>query len=234
MAYTSAAPVAAATDSARETFIARTYSHLLGAIAAFTAIEVVIFRFTDLPLQFLSFLAQNRFYWLGVLGVFMLVGWIAESMAVRATSKPVQYLGLGLYVLFEAVIFVPILTVAVYFSGDPDLLPTAAVATLFIFGALTGIVLWTKKDFSFMRGALMLGGFAAMGAIVAGMVFGFTLGPIFSVLMIALAAGYVLYYTGQVMHRYNTEQYVAASLALFAAIALLFFYVLRLLMQLRR
>lgn len=225
--------VAHAAPSEREQFLARTYSHLLGAIAAFTAIEIAIFKFTDLPMTFLRFLAGSPYYWLGVLGVFMVVGWGAEAMAQRATSKPLQYLGLGLYVVLEAIIFVPLLTIAVYFSGDPDILPTAAIATLGIFGALTAVVMLTKKDFSFLRGALMMGGIGAMGLIVASIVFGFTLGPIFSVAMIVLASLYILYYTGQVFTNYRTDQYVAAALALFAAVALLFWYVIRLLMQLR-
>jgi len=228
-----ASVAAQARSSERETFLARTYGHLLGAIVAFTALEVAIFKFTTLPLTFLQWLAQSPYYWLIVLGVFMAVGWGAERMARSTTSKPMQYLGLGLYVVVEAIIFVPLLAIAVYFTNDPDLLPTAVLATLFIFGALTGIVLYTKKDFSFMRGALMIAGLVAMGVIVASIIFGFTLGPIFSVLMIGLAAGYILYYTGNVLHHYRTDQYVAASLALFAAIALLFWYVLRLLMQLR-
>jgi FtsH-binding integral membrane protein len=52
--------------------------------------------------------------------------------------------------------------------------------------------------------------------------------------MILLASGYILYDTSNVLHHYRTDQYVAASLALFAAVALLFWYVLRLLMELNR
>jgi FtsH-binding integral membrane protein len=43
-----------------------------------------------------------------------------------------------------------------------------------------------------------------------------------------------LYDTSNVLHRYRTEQYVAASLALFASVALLFWYILRLMMSMRR
>ena len=51
--------------------------------------------------------------------------------------------------------------------------------------------------------------------------------------MVILAAGYVLYYTSQVLAHYNPNQYVAAALALFSAVALMFWYVIRILMKLR-
>jgi FtsH-binding integral membrane protein len=48
--------------------------------------------------------------------------------------------------------------------------------------------------------------------------------------MIALAGGSVLYDTSNVLHHYPEDRYVAASLELFASIALMFWYVLRLFM----
>ena len=43
-------------------------------------------------------------------------------------------------------------------------------------------------------------------------------------------AGYILYDTSNVLHHYRTDQHVAASLALFASLATLFWYMIRLLM----
>jgi len=60
---------------------------------------------------------------------------------------------------------------------------------------------------------------------------GFNLGVWFSGAMVGLASGYILYDTSNVMHHYRTDQHVAASLALFASVALLFWYILQLLMQ---
>jgi FtsH-binding integral membrane protein len=48
--------------------------------------------------------------------------------------------------------------------------------------------------------------------------------------LIVLACGYILYDTSNVLHHYRIGQHVAASLALFASVALLFWYVLRLVM----
>ena len=61
-----------------------------------------------------------------------------------------------------------------------------------------------------------------------------SLGIPFSVAMIALAGGWILYDTSNVMKHYRIGQHVAASLALFASVAILFYYILRLLMQLNR
>jgi FtsH-binding integral membrane protein len=99
---------------------------------------------------------------------------------------------------------------------------------------LTGIVFVTRKDFSFMRGALMLAGLSAFGLAVLSMLFGFSLGLFFSYAMVALACGYILYDTSNVMLHYRTNQHVAAALALFAAVMLLFWYVLRILIARRR
>ena len=139
--------------------------------------------------------------------------------------------GLGLYVVAEAIIFTPLLFIASTMGGD--IIPTAALATLVLFGALTGVVFITRKDFSFMRSVLLFGGFAAMGLIVVAILTGFTLGPIFTVAMIALACGYILYDTSNVLHHYRIGQHVAAALALFAAVALLFWYILQLFMSSR-
>ena len=117
---------------------------------------------------------------------------------------------------------------------EPGVIPKAGVVTVVLFAGLTGVVFVTRKDFSFLRGVLGVAGLCAIGLIVAGALFGFTPGLWFTVAMIGLACGYVLYYTSNVLHHYRPDQHVAASLALFAAIALLFWYVLRLFLSRRR
>src|SRR5205807_9319950 len=48
---------------------------------------------------------------------------------------------------------------------------------------------------------------------------------------VALASGYVIYQTSNVIHQYRTDQHVAAALGLFAAVALLFWYILQILLR---
>jgi hypothetical protein len=92
--------------------------------------------------------------------------------------------------------------------------------------------LTSKKDFSFLSSALTVGGFIAIGLVVAGMLFGFSLGLWFSVAMVILAGGSILYQTSNVLHHYNKNQHVAAALGLFASLMLLFWYVLSILTRL--
>ncbi len=111
-------------------------------------------------------------------------------------------------------------------SYAPGAIESAAVVTLIGFAALTGIVFTTRKDFSFMGGMLRWGFVIALVAIVAGVLFGFQLGTWFSVAMVALAGGAILYDTSNILHHYPEDRYVAAALQLFASVALLFWYVL--------
>ena len=61
-------------------------------------------------------------------------------------------------------------------------------------------------------------------------VFGFSLGLLFSGAMVIIASISILYNTSNVLHRYNPQQHVAAALSLFASVALLFWYILRIFM----
>jgi len=101
------------------------------------------------------------------------------------------------------------------------------------FGALTGIVFATRKDFSFLRGVLLWAGVVTILMIVGAIVFGLQLGVGFSVLMIAIAGASILHDTSEVMLRFPVSRYVGASLELFSSVALLFWYVLRLFMSSR-
>jgi len=81
-----------------------------------------------------------------------------------------------------------------------------------------------------MRAILMWGGVLALIAIVAALAFGFQLGTWFSVAMIGLAGAAVLYDTSNIIHQYPEDRYVSAAMQLFASIAMMFWYVLRLVM----
>ncbi len=219
--YAQNVPLQGVRQGARAEFITKTYSHLAGAMGLFVAIEVAIFK-SGLAERLAPALAKS---WLLVLGAFMVVSWMASGLAHRAKSKATQYAALGGYVLAEAIIFVPLLWVANEFA--PGAISSAAAISLFGFAALTIIAFMTRKDFSFLRGFLMWAGFGALALIVGGLVFGFGLGLYFSVGMIVFAGAAILYNTSNVIHHYDEESYVAAALELFAAFALLLWYVLR-------
>jgi FtsH-binding integral membrane protein len=222
-------PAAFAEESARAGFIRRTYTHLFGAIVALVLIEAVIFAVVPKAQMINLIQGISPWTWLIGLGAFMAVGWLARSWASNGASPKLQYAGLGLYVLAEAAILFPLLYVAVVYV-DPKLPLMAAMLTLIIFGGLTAFVFTTRVDLASWGKYLAIAGFAAIGAVFAGLLLGFSLGLWFSVAMVALASGYILYDTSNVLHHYRTDQHVAASLALFASVVLLFWYVLRILM----
>lgn len=216
---------------ARAVFIRRTYAHLAFAVLAFLVLEFVLLGLPG-SREFAALMTQG-WNWLLVLGAFFVVSLVADRMARSEVSRRVQYAGLALYVVIEAVIFLPIMVVATYYSG-PTVLPTAGLITGLLFAGLTVVAFTTRADFSFLRGFLIIGGFVALGLIVASFIFGFTLGVIFSVAMVGFASVAILYYTSNVLRYYRTDQHVAASVTLFASVALLFFYVLQILISLRR
>jgi FtsH-binding integral membrane protein len=214
----------------RAGFITKTYTHLAGAVAAFVVLEAILLNMPGIE-NLVRMMMVGRYSWLVVLGLFMVVSWVANSWATSAVSPAKQYMGLGLYVVAEAVIFVPLLYIAR--RVDTAIIPTAGITTLVLFGVLTAIVLVTRKDFSFLRGILIFGGLAAMGLIAVSIVANFALWPIFTYAMIALSCGYILYHTSNVLHHYRIGQHVAAALALFAAVALLFWYIIQLFLMSR-
>lgn len=223
--------VSAASIDERVSFIRKTYTNLFFAILAFIGIEFLIFQIPGHE-KVAQMMFSSGFGWLVVLGLFMGVGWLANWWAHKAENPLMAYGGLVLYVVAEAIIFMPLLYVAATYSS-PDVIPIAGVLTMIVFAGLTVSVFVTKKDFSFLRTGLMIASFVAMGAIVAGIIFGFNLGLFFSVIMVVLASGYILYYTSNVLHHYQTNQHAAAALALFSAVALLFWYILRIVMVAR-
>lgn len=225
--------VAQAPTDARALFIRRTYSHLGGAILAFMALEAVLLNLPGIDDFMRSFYGLGRGAFLVVLLGFMAVSWLADYWARSETSRPMQYAGLGLYVVAEAVIFLPLLWAAnTYFEGQ-HVIANAAIMTLAVFGGLTLVTFLFKSDFSFLRGILCVASFGALGVIVAAMIFGFPLGIWFSLAMVAFASAVILYQTSMIIHHYRTDQYVAASLALFSSVALLFWYILRIFMSRR-
>ncbi len=219
---------ASAEVSERASFIRLTYLHLAGAVLAFLGLEAVLLSLPQTPALVQSMIG-GRYSWLIVMVAFIGASYLAQSWAQSATSKSLQYAGLALYVVVEAIIFVPIMYIATKFSA-PEVVPMAGFITLFIFAGLTGIVMLSGADFSFLGSALKLAFLALMAVGIGSMIFGFSLGLLFVGASILFAAGYILYDTSNVMLHYRTDQHVAAALALFASVALLFWYVLRLVM----
>jgi FtsH-binding integral membrane protein len=222
--YYASQPQVGAMDVAasRARFLTRTYLHLLGAIVLFTGIEVALFQLgLALPIAKALFSVP----WILVLGAFILAGSLFSGVAARAPSLGAQYAALAGYVVIEAVIFIPLLLLVEI--NAPGAIGSAAALTLVGFGALTGIVMTTSANYSALRGVLTWAGVSALMLIGASLLFGLTLGVWFSFAMVVYAGAVILYRTDRIMRAYPDDRYVAAALALFASVALMFWYVLR-------
>jgi FtsH-binding integral membrane protein len=227
--WTVDAPAGAMPLSARATFLKQTYGHLLGAIMAFVIVELVIFKLGWAEPITRAFIGGKS--WLLVLGAFVLVSWLATRFAATSASRGTQYMALFGYVLAEGLIFVPILYIADTYA--PGAIASAGLITVLGFAGLTAVVMLGKGDFSFLGTLLRWGGVVALLLIVGAVVFGLNLGTWFSVAMVALAGAAILYDTSNILYRYPSDRYVSASLSLFASVAMMFFYVLRIVMDRR-
>ncbi len=218
-------PVSEASVEDRSDFIWKCYAHVVGGILAFAAIEVYFFT-SGIAARIDAPMLNN---WFMVLGAFILAGWGASHVAHRVESKNAQYAAFGAFVFVEALIFAPMLYIASI--KTPGVIDSAAGVTILGCVGLIATAMITRKYFSFLRGMMVWGFFLAMAAIVGSLLFGFHLGTWFSVAMIGFAGAAILYDTSNIMHHYPQDKYVAASMALFASIAMMFWYILRLFMS---
>jgi hypothetical protein len=221
--------VAHSTDVQKAEFYRKTYLHVALAILAFIVVESVLL--SVVPPEMIYMMVGQKYTWLLIIGAFWLASILANKWSL-SQSKSTQYMGLGFYVFIEAIIFLPLIYMAVATAGG-NVIFQAATLTVAMFAGLSGIAFFTKKDFSFLRTFIVMGGFIALGLIIAGAIFGFNLGLWFSVGMVLLASASILYETSKLKNNYTTDQYVGASLQLFASIMLLFWYILRILMSRR-
>ncbi|HET8801419.1 MAG TPA: Bax inhibitor-1/YccA family protein [Marinobacter sp.] len=128
----------------------------------------------------------------------------------------------------------PILLHYLQMANGGQIIMQALGGTGLVFFALSGYVLTTKKDFSFMRGMLVAGLVvvlvAALGAMVAGMfgveITAFSLA--ISAAIVFLMSGFILYDTSRIVNGGETN-YILATTGLYLNIYNLFLALLHLL-----
>lgn len=221
--------VAHSTEVEKASFYKKTYLHVALSILAFIGVEAVLLK--TVPAELILAMFSQKYIWLLIIGVFWLASVLASKWSL-SQSKSTQYFGLGFYILLEAVIFLPLIYIAIVYAGG-QVIYQAAMLTIAMFAGISAVAFTSKRDFSFLRNIIVIGGFISLGLIVGGMIFGFNLGLWFSVGMVILASATILYQTSKLKDSYSTNQYVGASLQLFASIMLLFWYILSILMSRR-
>ena len=172
----------------------------------------------------------GRFSWFIVLAAFMGVSMLANWWANSQTSKAMQYMGLRLYIVAEAIIFLPLLFMAASYGDGYQIIAKAGIVTVGLFLGLTAVVFLTRKDFSFLGPILAIGGFRRARL--------YRRQPFVRI----YARKYIFvrdgcfcrrrdfYQTSSILHQYSPNQHVAASLSFFASVALLFWYIMRIFM----
>lgn len=116
-----------------------------------------------------------------------------------------------------------------HFSNGPQLVTTALGGTGLIFLALSGYVLTTRKDFSYLGGFLFVAVMLALLAMIAGIFFhtpALMLGV--SAAFILISSGLILLQTSEIIHGGETN-YISATVSLFVSIYNLFISLLNLL-----
>lgn len=228
-------PAIDAPATARQAFIRRTYLHVAGAVAAFGGLCALL-QFA-VPEETIRAVFMGPFGWIGIILLVIIGQVLAERLAAPDKPVGVQYFGLGLYIVLEALFFWPLLWYAgnrfPAAAGEMHIITQAALLTLMLAGGLTMGAFVTGKDYSFLRPLICIGLWVALGIAIVAMIGGFSLGLFFPLLMIGLMSAAILYETSQVMYHYSTDQHVGAALAIFAAIATMFWFILRLLMASR-
>lgn len=227
--------VAETSDETQATFYRKTYGLVALSFLAWAVTLGGLFLVGAAePLANLMF-GSGRLGWLVVLGLFWAATSWAQSLAFSRSSSLTQYMGLALYIVAEVVIFVPLMVVvAQQTNGDVgEILAPAGIFSGLLIAALTATVFMTRINFSFLRTAVVLGSFFALGCIVCFSIFGNSPGMWFAVVMIVLMSAAILWQTGKVKDSCAPDQHVGAAVLLFAGFMTLLWYVIQLFLSRR-
>lgn len=214
-------------ESSREAFIKKVYIHLLFSIFLFGIIELMlIFSHSANVIAEEMVSGKN---WIFVLIAYIGVSSIAMKCAETKNDRLTQYIALLVYIVAEAIIFLPLLlfaeTVASY------AIPHAIVLTAALCVGLTICVFMSGKRFDFLYKYIIVGGILSVGLIFSAIIFGFNLGLLFSLCMVFLGSMALLYQIDAIAYEYGEDDYVAASMAIFSSVMLIFWYILRAFIQ---
>ena len=221
----------------RVSFYRRTYAHVAGALLAFAALLAFFFAGFDQQTGIAFVLAKSLFgmmqslgawSWLLVMVGFWVGTMVAQGLATNRASVAAQYSGLGLYVLLQALIFIPLLAIVHVKTGGQMaqiLLPACSLTGALVVG-LTLSVYMTSTDFSFLRTVIVIGSVVALALVLLSAFGLFALGTWFALAMILLMATAILYQTWVIKTQLTTGDHIIAAFMLFSSIVTLLWYVI--------
>lgn len=115
------------------------------------------------------------------------------------------------------------------FSNGPQLIATALGGTGLIFFGLSGYVLTTRKDFTYLGGFLFIASMVAALAMIAGIFFNLpVINLAISAAFVLISSGLILFQTSAIIQGGETN-YISATVSLFVSIYNLFLSLLNLL-----
>lgn len=163
--------------------------------------------------------------------IIFLVGMFGLSFLVNALRNSAWGIAAAFaFTGFMGYMLGPILNayLSMYTNGG-QLIMTALGATGFVFLALSGYVLTTKKDFSYLGGFLFAGIMIAFLAGLAGLFFQMPLFQLFvSGAFALLSSGLILYHTSNIIRGGETN-YIMATVSIYTALFNLFVSLLNIL-----
>lgn len=204
-------------------FIRKTYTHLLTMLVGVAAICALTVKLGIMERFAIPVLIG------GVIGVLFVV----PRLIMQRVSRSKQYVGAAICTLFYGMLLAPLVHVVYLKTGSYALLGNAFVLTSCVFVGLTAYVFMTKKDFSFLGGILSIGIWVAIGFALLSwfLPFGQTGGMIFSIAIVLLFAGYVLYDTSNIIRHYPVDAYVVAAIMLLINFVTMFYHIAILLLN---
>jgi modulator of FtsH protease len=223
---------------ARTGFLKRVYGLFTGSVI-FSAIGALIALYGGLSFSnvevgsrrvppLVAFFAEHY-----IIGMLVMLGAVFGASAVRHV-RGVNVLALFGMATVIGIVIAPSLFIAMVYASQGHTLSPAPIRDAFIlatvgFGGLTAYALTTRKDFSFLGGALTMGLFVVIGAALLNI---FLASQVFSLAIasvsVLLFGAYVLYDTSRLV-RSGEQDAVGAAIQLYLNFLNIFLALLRIL-----
>lgn len=150
---------------------------------------------------------------------------VMSIVAYMVRRKP----GINMIALFSFTAVTGLMMGMIATVYDVAVVRDALILTVVIFTCLTGYVMGSKRDFSFLGTFLFTG---LIIIIIGGLLNAFIFRNPVGEFIIAgggvfLFSGFILYDTSNILRRYSVDDYVGGTLDLFMDVILLFLYLLR-------
>lgn len=185
-----------------------------------------------------SGVAESMLTWSFLPRILLVLAWIGGMFLVQRvrhipTVNVVAFAGYALFtgfVLSTLIWFAMALAKTNGESGATYLLQAGGL-TLASFGGISAYAFFTKRDFSFLRGFLVVGSIVMLGALVIGFFVESTAYQLaISIAGVLLFTGFILFDTQKVLKTYPDDEHVAGAMTLYLDFINLFVYILRIIL----